>query len=178
MFSLLAGLPSLSAAIEDSVYQQLASFVTNVEAFNRLYPQEKVYLHFDNTGYYVGERIWYKAYVLSSGTHQYSNYSGILYVELLSQEGQVLETQRLRIEDGSCHGSLELKPDYYAGYYEVRAYTRYMLNFGNIAHSYEKEKAAFFFVPNLPTAFTWRVAPPFRGSFRYTTAPPSPEAIT
>ncbi len=154
LLCLLPGLYSLSASVEDSVYRKLASFVTNVEAFNRLYPQEKVYLHFDNTGYYVGERIWFKAYVLSSYAHCYSTYSRILYVELLSQEGQVLETQRLRIEDGTCHGSLELKPGYYAGYYEVRAYTRYMLNFGNIAHPYEKEKAAFFSVPNLPIVFT------------------------
>ena len=174
MFCLLAGLPSLSAAIEDSVYQQLASFVTNVEAFNRLYPQEKVYLHFDNTGYYVGERIWYKAYVLSSGTHQYSNYSGILYVELLSQEGQVLETQRLRIEDGSCHGSLELKPDYYAGYYEVRAYTRYMLNFGNIAHSYEKEKAAFFFRPEFADRFHQESGTAFSRVFPVYNSPTEP----
>ncbi|MFA6590333.1 MAG: hypothetical protein WCS66_08360, partial [Bacteroidales bacterium] len=174
VFCLLAGLPSLSAAIEDSVYQQLASFVTNVEAFNRLYPQEKVYLHFDNTGYYVGERIWYKAYVLSSGTHQYSNYSGILYVELLSQEGQVLETQRLRIEDGSCHGSLELKPDYYAGYYEVRAYTRYMLNFGNIAHSYEKEKAAFFFRPEFADRFHQESGTAFSRVFPVYNSPTEP----
>ena len=25
--------------------------------------QEKVYLHFDNTGYFLGEKIWFKAYV-------------------------------------------------------------------------------------------------------------------
>lgn len=162
------------AISQDSVSVKLESFVTNVEAFNRLYPQEKVYLHFDNTGYYVGERIWFKAYLLTSDTHQYSNYSRILYVELLSQEGQVLETQRLRIEDGSCHGSLELKPDYYAGYYEVRAYTRYMLNFGNIAHPYEKEKAAFFFRPEFADRFHQESGTAFSRVFPVYNSPPAP----
>lgn len=160
------------AISQDSVSVKLESFVTNVEAFNRLYPQEKVYLHFDNTGYYVGERIWYKAYVLTSSTHSYSNYSRILYVELLSQEGQVLETQRLRIKDGTCHGFLELKPDYYAGYYEVRAYTRYMLNFGNIAHPYEKEKAAFFFRPEFADRFHLESGTAFSRVFPVYNSPP------
>ena len=31
---------------------------------NQLFPQEKVYLHFDNTSYYLGETMWFKAYVV------------------------------------------------------------------------------------------------------------------
>ena len=42
---------------------RLAAYVRTAGAFNRLFPQEKVYLHFDNTGYFKGETIWYKAYV-------------------------------------------------------------------------------------------------------------------
>ncbi|MDO4311448.1 MAG: hypothetical protein Q4C43_12135, partial [Prevotella sp.] len=30
--------------------QELFSFVRNIERFNHNFPQEKVYLHFDNTG--------------------------------------------------------------------------------------------------------------------------------
>ena len=32
---------------------------------NQLFPQERVYLHFDNTAYYLGETMWFKAYVTS-----------------------------------------------------------------------------------------------------------------
>ena len=32
---------------------------------NQLFPQERVYLHFDNTSYYLGETMWFKAYVTS-----------------------------------------------------------------------------------------------------------------
>ncbi len=29
---------------------------------SRALPQERVYLHFDNSGYYLGETMWFKAY--------------------------------------------------------------------------------------------------------------------
>lgn len=41
--------------------RRLESFVVNMNNFNRQYPQEKVYLHLDNTGYFMGETLWFKA---------------------------------------------------------------------------------------------------------------------
>ena len=106
------------------------SFVKNMNTFNRLHPQEKVYLHFDNTGYYVGESIWFKAYVVSAEQNKPTELSKTLYVELMSPEGFVMETRKLKVENGQCHGDFLLKDSLYAGYYEVRAYTANMLNFG------------------------------------------------
>jgi len=40
------------------------------------------------------------------------------------------KTKKLKIENGQCHGDFLLKDSLYAGYYEVRAYTANMLNFG------------------------------------------------
>ena len=48
----------------DTALVRLKTFVRNIDNFNRLFPQEKVYLHLDNTGYYMGDSIWYKAYVI------------------------------------------------------------------------------------------------------------------
>lgn len=50
----------VSASQIDSDKQQeaktkLALYVGNMENFNRYFPQEKVYLHFDNTGYFCRE---------------------------------------------------------------------------------------------------------------------------
>lgn len=108
---------------------RLKSFVRYAEEFNRYYPQEKVYLHLDNTGYYLGERIWFKAYVVTAPFHWLTTMSQTLYVELLSPEGYVVETKKLRIEAGQCHGDFYLDRANYSGYYEIRAYTRWMLNF-------------------------------------------------
>ena len=99
-----------------------------------LFPEERVYLHFDNTAYYLGEDIWFKAYVMSGVNDEPTTMSRVLYVELVSPEGYVVKTNKYKIEsDGSCHGSFELTPLLLSGYYEVRAYTRYMLNRGKDA---------------------------------------------
>lgn len=113
----------------------------HINHFNRLCPQEKVYLHFDNTAYFQGETIWFSATVLKA-TEGTAADSKVLYVELLSPTGVVLRQQKLQIVDGRCHGSLPLVDPsveeanekrgvlgYPSGYYEVRAYTRTMLNF-------------------------------------------------
>ncbi|GAB6012560.1 hypothetical protein [Viscerimonas tarda] len=110
--------------------QKLAEFVGKINAFNNLYPQEKVYLHFDNTGYYKGEAIWFKAYVVTSENNTLSPLSKVLYVDLLTAEGDVLEAKKIKIEDGQASGGFVLKEDYYSGFLQVRAYTRCMLNFG------------------------------------------------
>ena len=96
--------------------------------------QERVYLHFDNTAYYLDETMWFKAYVSFGADNRPSTLSKVLYVELVAPEGYVVETKKYKIgDDGSCHGEFELKPLMLSGYYEVRAYTRYMLNWDKSA---------------------------------------------
>lgn len=117
------------AAETDSTLVRLASFVKNIQVFNHLYPQEKVYLHFDNTGYFLGESIWFKAYVTTASMLSQTPLSRVLYVELLDTEGNVVHTQKLRITEGQADGSIPLtKLAMKSGFYEVRAYTRLMLN--------------------------------------------------
>ena len=107
----------------------LLSRQQNFERFAQAFPQERVYVHFDNTSYYKGENIWYKAYVVRDDNMHRTNLSRILYVELLNPVGYPVETQKLVIEDGQAHGSFQLKDTLNAGFYEVRAYTTWMLNF-------------------------------------------------
>jgi hypothetical protein len=116
---------------QNSARENLLSFVQNSRIIEHLYPQEKAYLHFDNTGYFLGETIWFKAYVVTAGQHQFTNLSRILYVELLSPDGEVKDSRKLKIVDGQCFGEFVLPQNISPGYYEVRAYTRFMLNFGD-----------------------------------------------
>ena len=105
-----------------------------INSFNtqfNFYTQEKVYLHFDNTSYYQGDNIFFKCYVVTSEQNQLSELSKTLYVELLNPGGEILDKRILKIENGQCHGDFSLNHiPFYSGYYEVRAYTKYMLNFG------------------------------------------------
>lgn len=96
--------------------------------------QEHVYLHFDNSAYYLGETIWFKAYVTFGNNNRPSTLSKVLYVELVAPEGYVVETKKYKLDDnGCCYGEFELNPLILSGYYEIRAYTRYMLNWGKDA---------------------------------------------
>ena len=91
--------------------------------------QEKIYLHFDNGFYFIGDTIWYKAYVVSSDSFRVGP-SRVLYVDLLDAQGYVQDRQKLVIDlDGQASGRICLRPDFFSGYYEIRAYTRWMQSF-------------------------------------------------
>ena len=111
--------------------RSLLGYVESIRSFNTLYPQEKVYVHMDNRSYYLGDTIWFKAYVMNATTLHPTQMSGVLYVELLNEKGVEMERKKMRLVNGMCHGDFVLKEDYRTGYYEIRAYTRYMLNWGN-----------------------------------------------
>lgn len=128
-FLCLFALMTSIAPAQNDITQKLLQFSKNVERFNTEYPQERVYLHFDNTSYYKGEHIWYKANVVRGDNFHATPLSRILYVELVSPVGFPVETQKLIIENGQAHGSFLLKDTLNAGFYEVRAYTSWMLNF-------------------------------------------------
>lgn len=103
-------------------------------AFDYRYPREKVYVHFDNSGYMENDTIWYKAYVVRASSLTPTNLSRVLYTELLNADGQLIEQQILRIDSlGQANGCFALKLPVRAGFYEVRAFTREMTNWGETA---------------------------------------------
>jgi hypothetical protein len=129
---LLLSYATLPLQGQDSVaLKKIKSFTQHILTFSKEYPQEKAYLHFDNTSYYLGENIWFKAYVVTAAHNTLSPLSKTFYVELITAEGNVVETKKLKIEDGQCHGQFLLPDSLFPGFYEVRAYTRYSLNVDN-----------------------------------------------
>ena len=142
-FTLLATLlfPSLGAQTTDK--EKLMTFAGNIHQFNSIFPQEKVYLQFDNTSYYTGETIWFKAFVVNASNLERAQ-SKVLYVELLSPDGVLLKKQKLKVVAGQADGSFPLVDGstaqardlrgvlgYPSGFYEVRAYTNFMQNFSD-----------------------------------------------
>ena len=97
-------------------------------------PQEKVYLHLDNTGYFKGETIWFKAYVVRTDTEKRGNLSSVLYVDLVSPQGDVINSKKILVNQGIGAGSITLDNAVMpTGFYELRAYTRYMTNWSKNA---------------------------------------------
>ena len=83
------------AAQEDS-YTRLKNFAAHIAGFNRNCPQEKVFLHFDNKAYYLGETIWFSAYVVDASTLLPIAKSKVLYVELLTPDGDIMSHWGMR----------------------------------------------------------------------------------
>ena len=128
---------------QSSSIDSLMKYAGNIHQFNSIFPQEKVFIQFDNTSYYTGETIWFKAFVVNASTLGRAQ-SKVLYVDLLSPTGVLLKQEKLKIVAGQADGSFPLLDgstaqarekrgvvEYPSGFYEVRAYTSYMLNFDN-----------------------------------------------
>ena len=131
-----------AASAQGAVDDTLMHLAGNIHQFNREFPQEKVYLQFDNTAYFQGEVIWFKAFVTHATTLQRAP-SKVLYVDLMDPSGVLLEQLKLKIVAGQCDGAFVLMDqstsqsrslrgtiDYPSGYYEIRAYTQNMFDFG------------------------------------------------
>lgn len=157
-------LPSQAGAEE-----RLKSYAGNIHQFNSIFPQEKVYLQFDNTSYYTGETIWFKAFVVSASSLKRAE-SKVLYVDLLSPDGVLLQQQKLKITAGQADGSFilldgataqarELRgiTPYPSGFYEIRAYTSFMQNFSTdnifsrVFAVYDKPKESGKYYDSRPT---------------------------
>ena len=140
-------LTAMPVDAQEDAYTRLKEFAAHIATFNKNCPQEKVFLHFDNKAYYLGETIWFSAYVVDAGTLLPIAKSKILYVELLTPDGDIIAIKKLKIVAGRCYGNLDLIGHsesfsegfsnkinvinaLRSGFYEVRAYTREMQNFG------------------------------------------------
>ena len=97
--------------------------------------RDKVSVQIDSITYSGGEVIWYSAHVISTDSLRTSR---VLYIDLLSSDGILLEQQKLQITDSQSHGSFLLAKRvsltrrdvnilYPKGSYQLRAYTSQML---------------------------------------------------
>lgn len=124
--------------------QSLDDYADRLQKFGSNIPQEKVFLHMDNSNYFIGDTIWYKAYTMLS-TGGLSKLSGLLYVELLNHDGFLVERQNIKLENGQGCGCFVLLDSLYSGYYELRAYTRWQLNWGLTEHPHTEYAEKWFY---------------------------------
>jgi len=100
---------------------------------NKTIPEiEKIYLHTDNSRYFIGDDLYYKAYNVRASNNLLFDNSNILYVELISPDSKIIARNKTNLEMGLGNGdfkltdSLGVKP----GVYQLRAYTNWNRNFG------------------------------------------------
>ena len=113
--------------MDDDPFSQL---LKKLDEYTNKYPQEKVHLHMDKPYYAIGDDIWFKAYITNTKTQGPSNISKILYVELINEKDSVKKQLKLPIMGGITWGDFKLTDSLSEGNYRIRAYTKYMRNFG------------------------------------------------
>ena len=132
IFSLVA----LAGQAQD-VPEAFRPLMNRLSAFGKTIPQEKVYVHMDNTCYFQGDTIWFTAYTRQTNTNQPSRISDVLYVELLNNDGYLVERKLIEMKEGRGNGFFDLNNlIQYSGFYELRAYTRWQLNWGEYEHKH------------------------------------------
>lgn len=143
LFLICAAFPS-SAQSEGTPFHAMVDRVTK---FGNRIPQEKVYVHMDNTSYFQGDTIWFKAYLRRTDTDKPSQVSHTLYVELRDPDGYLKERKQIWMTNGEGDGFFSLADSSYCfgGYYELRAYTRWQLNWGATEHPHTSIAEKWFF---------------------------------
>lgn len=91
---------------------------------------EKIYLQFDNDVYTTNKTIWFKAIASNVVLHSPEFSSGILYVDLINSEKDIIESKLVKLKGGIGNGFFDLDRSYKDGTYLVRAYTEWNKNFG------------------------------------------------
>ncbi|HXL58673.1 MAG TPA: hypothetical protein VN958_20565, partial [Chitinophagaceae bacterium] len=97
--------------------------------------KEKVLLQTNKQVYGIGERIWFKAYVIDSLHNRLTNKSKILFVDLVDEKDSIISKLFLHADKLKTNGAIILNDSLLHGYYWLRAYTKKMIdeNTNNIA---------------------------------------------
>ncbi len=98
-----------------------------LEKYNTVFPQEKVYIHFDNNAYTPGALIGYKAYLMSGPEPSKLNRN--FYTDWYDENGKLLSHQVSPVALSSAFGSFEIPKNYKGQFLYVTGYTQWMLNF-------------------------------------------------
>ncbi|HTD41926.1 MAG TPA: hypothetical protein VK671_14960, partial [Mucilaginibacter sp.] len=106
--------------------------VGKLKGYLSLHILEKIYLHFDKSYYASGDTIYFKAYVTLGEKHQLSGLSGVLHVDLINPGNKIEQGIKLPLVNGLAWGDFVLPDTLQPGNYRIRAYTRWMLNDGNL----------------------------------------------
>lgn len=108
--------------------QLLKKIIGKLLIYNTNEGPEKTYLHTDKDFYTNGETIWFKTYLIDGITHTQSNKSKVVYVELVDANDSVVAQRKIYADALGASGDIQLGKNIRQGNYQLRSYTKYMLN--------------------------------------------------
>ena len=131
----------------------LTRLAERVRLFGERIPQEKVFVQMDNTCYFLGDTIWFSAFTRRTNSGRPSRISRVLYAELWNHDGFLVERKLVEMRDGRGSGFFALPDTLYSGYFELRAYTRWQLNWGESLFAHARKRESWFFKRELEKDF-------------------------
>jgi hypothetical protein len=109
----------------------LKNIMSAVDSVRKRLPIEKLYLQTDKPYYTVSDTLHFKGYVLDADYLTPSARSGLLYVDLLDKTNTAVKRMMFPVVMGLSWGDVALnEDDVPEGSYKLKAYTNWMLNFG------------------------------------------------
>ncbi|MEM9363979.1 MAG: hypothetical protein AAGA43_15165 [Bacteroidota bacterium] len=116
---------SLNGSTEDSGSYQLKDSYENHFSDDR----ESVHLHLNKDIFFVGEEIWWTAYLYNKEAQEPSLKTANLHCALYDADGNRVSSGMFLVENGITHGSFELDNSFKSGVYYIKAGTNWMQNF-------------------------------------------------
>ncbi len=99
---------------------------------------EKVYLHVDRELYAPGDIVWFKSYLVSGINNKLIQGYKNIYIQLISENGVVKSNRLILSKNGTSIGDFQLPMEISDGTYTIRAFTRYLENFGEESYFHKK----------------------------------------
>lgn len=100
--------------------QSINNYISQQETINF----QKLYLHTDRDHYFIGDTIWFAPYILSAKNNTLEVTDCNLNVELINNNGQIVDNRKFFLDKGICSGYISLNtPSVNIGTYLIRAYT-------------------------------------------------------
>ncbi|NJB81818.1 hypothetical protein [Wenyingzhuangia aestuarii] len=110
-----------------------------LENYTKQHP-EKIYIQTDKPFYSTDEDLWFSAYLVNGITHQKTNKSKVVHVELINAKDSIVSKRRLFFTNTIASGDFKINKNWKPGTYLLRAYTKYMQN----------ESSDYFFQKEIP----------------------------
>ena len=107
---------------------QLKKVSEKLAIYKEEFSPEKVYLQTDKDYYTNSDTLWFKTYIVDGISHNTSDKSRVVYVELVDSKQNVIALRKIYAGFDGGSGDIALVENIEEGIYFLRAYTKYMLN--------------------------------------------------
>jgi hypothetical protein len=93
--------------------------------------QEQIQLTSNKSYYHPGENLWFSGKMLYADASMKDSISKLVYVEWINPQNELISRQKYHIDSLSFHGMFTIPAKIALGSYRLRAYSKWMRNFGD-----------------------------------------------